>query len=66
MACGSYKSGVDRTGPLAAMAYGPKTRPAAEELDWRTKTGRILPGVDLRIVDGEPGSRPGMAGDRRN
>ncbi len=43
--------GMTETSPLGAMAYPPRGVPAAEAMDWRVKTGRILHGVDLRIVD---------------
>jgi fatty-acyl-CoA synthase len=50
--------GMTETSPLAAVANPPKDvelgSPA--ELDWRAKTGRVVPGVELRIVgdDGTP------------
>jgi fatty-acyl-CoA synthase len=45
--------GMTETGPLAALSHPPKPCPLEEDIDWRTKTGRVLHGVDLRIVDGE-------------
>jgi fatty-acyl-CoA synthase len=42
--------GMTETSPLAAVAWPPK--PAAiDDFDWRTKTGRIFMGVELRICD---------------
>ena len=43
--------GMTETSPLAAVGLAPKGVPAAEEMDWRAKTGRLVAGVDLRIVD---------------
>jgi fatty-acyl-CoA synthase len=42
--------GMTETGPLAALSHPPIECTGNEDIDWRTKTGRILPGVDLRIV----------------
>jgi fatty-acyl-CoA synthase len=48
--------GMTETSPLAAVAHAPTGTPAEEEMDWAAKTGRIVPGVELRIVgdDGNP------------
>lgn len=43
--------GMTETSPLAALSHPPRDCPMEEDIAWRTKTGRILPGVDLRIVD---------------
>lgn len=43
--------GMTETGPVAALARRPKGAPANEEFEWRSKTGRVLPGVDIRITD---------------
>jgi len=45
--------GMTETSPLAALARAPKgVEPGTkEEMDWRDKAGRILSGVELRIVD---------------
>jgi fatty-acyl-CoA synthase len=43
--------GMTETSPLAAVALPPKDTPAADEMGWRARTGRIVPGVELRIVD---------------
>jgi fatty-acyl-CoA synthase len=45
--------GMTETSPLAAMAYPPRgvERGTPEEMDWRAKAGRVLSGVELRIVD---------------
>jgi fatty-acyl-CoA synthase len=43
--------GMTETSPMAAVSIPPKTAPASEEMEWRARTGRVLGGVDLRIVD---------------
>jgi fatty-acyl-CoA synthase len=45
--------GMTETSPLAAIAYPPKGCCAEELMDWRSKTGRIKPGVELRLMDAE-------------
>jgi fatty-acyl-CoA synthase len=42
--------GMTETSPLAAVAHAPDGTPADEEMDWRARTGRVMPGVELRIV----------------
>ncbi|MFQ5557247.1 MAG: long-chain fatty acid--CoA ligase, partial [Acidimicrobiales bacterium] len=50
--------GMTETSPLGAGSFPPRgVEDGSEaELDWRTKTGRIIGGVDLRITDerGDP------------
>jgi fatty-acyl-CoA synthase len=45
--------GMTETSPLAAVAHPPAgvDLGAADEMDWRAKTGRPVSGVELRIVD---------------
>jgi len=43
--------GMTETSPLGAIALAPAGTPEEEEMDWRTRTGRIVPGVEARIVD---------------
>jgi fatty-acyl-CoA synthase len=43
--------GMTETSPLAAIALPPKNAASEEDMDWRAKTGRNVPGVELRIVD---------------
>ena len=43
--------GMTETSPMAAVSTPPKDTPAAEEMEWRARTGRIIGGVELRIVD---------------
>ena len=45
--------GMTETSPLAAIAHPPRGHDPAEEMDWRTRTGRISAGVEVRIVDDE-------------
>ena len=45
--------GMTETSPLAAVAHPPAgvELGTAEEMEWRAKTGRVMGGVELRIVD---------------
>jgi fatty-acyl-CoA synthase len=45
--------GMTETSPLAALAHPPRGVELGtnDEMDWRAKTGRVLSGVELRIVD---------------
>jgi fatty-acyl-CoA synthase len=44
--------GMTEMSPLGAVSIPPPgTLDWASELDWRAKTGRVIPGVDLRITD---------------
>jgi fatty-acyl-CoA synthase len=46
--------GMTETSPLAAVSWPPKDvarDPGADDTDWRARTGRILPGVEIRICD---------------
>jgi len=47
--------GMTETSPLAALALPPVGCPPEMELDYRVKAGRIVPGVEVRVVgeDGE-------------
>ena len=42
--------GMTETSPVAALAYPPKPF-GRGDLDWKAKTGRVIPGVELRVVD---------------
>jgi len=55
--------GMTETSPIAAVAYPPKSAPPQEEWAWRSKTGRVVPGVELRITapDGSVLPRDGVA-----
>ncbi len=43
--------GMTETSPLAAVALPPADAAPGTEMDWRAKTGRVVAGVELRIVD---------------
>ncbi len=45
--------GMTETSPLAAIAHPPRGIDPDEEMDWRSKTGRIKMGVDLRLMNDE-------------
>ncbi len=45
--------GLTETSPVAAVAQPPRNCPADEVVEWATKTGRVIPGVELRICDDE-------------
>ncbi|MFA5891068.1 MAG: long-chain fatty acid--CoA ligase [Actinomycetota bacterium] len=45
--------GMTETSPLAALAIPPHDVSPEQEFEWRSKTGRIVAGVELRIVDDE-------------
>jgi fatty-acyl-CoA synthase len=42
--------GMTETSPLAAIAIPPARASATEELDYRTKAGRVVAGVEVRVV----------------
>jgi fatty-acyl-CoA synthase len=41
--------GMTETSPLCALATPPRQAAPDEEIEWRVKTGRIVPGVEVRI-----------------
>jgi fatty-acyl-CoA synthase len=43
--------GMTETSPFASIALPPKCATPEDEMTWRSKTGRVCAGVDLRIVD---------------
>ena len=43
--------GMTETSPVCAIGHPPKDMDGLSESDWRVKTGRVLPGVELRITD---------------
>jgi fatty-acyl-CoA synthase len=45
--------GMTETSPLAAIAYPPKGCRDEELMDWRSKTGRVKPGVEIRLMDAD-------------
>ena len=45
--------GMTETSPLGAVAVPPRGATGVEAMDYRSKTGRVCFGVELRIVDGD-------------
>ena len=45
--------GLTETSPVLAVAQPPRNCAKEEEIEWTTKTGRIIPGTELRVCDGE-------------
>jgi fatty-acyl-CoA synthase len=43
--------GMTETSPVAALAKPPKGVPPEEEIEWRAKSGRVVCGVEVRVVD---------------
>jgi fatty-acyl-CoA synthase len=50
--------GMTETSPIGAIAIPPRGVSADEEMDWRSKTGRVVAGVRLRIVDDSGKEQP--------
>ena len=42
--------GMTETSPVCAFGRAPKSAKPEEEMDWRAKTGRIIAGVEIRVV----------------
>jgi len=45
--------GMTETSPIASIAAPPKNCAPDKEMDYRSKSGRMVAGVEVRIVDGE-------------
>ena len=45
--------GLTETSPVIAVAQPPRGCAKNEEIEWTTKTGRMIPGVELRLCDGD-------------
>ena len=43
--------GMTETSPVCAIGHPPKDMAGDDEITWRARTGRILPGVELRLTD---------------
>ncbi len=50
--------GMTETSPVCAIAHPPKDLGGLTETDWRVMTGRVLPGVELRITDDSGAVQP--------
>ncbi len=44
--------GMTETSPLGAVSISPEGTPPEEQMAWRTRTGRLVYGVEARVVDG--------------
>ena len=42
--------GMTETSPLCSLALPPRGVPEDEEIEWRSKTGRVAAGVEVRVV----------------
>ena len=42
--------GMTETSPICSLALPPKGVPVEEEIEWRSKTGRVVAGVEVRVV----------------
>jgi fatty-acyl-CoA synthase len=49
---------MTETSPLGTIAFPPAGIAAGDEMAWRSKTGRMLPGVELRIVGDDGNELP--------
>lgn len=50
--------GMTETSPLAALSWPPRGSDPAAHADYRQKTGRILPGIDVRICGDDGAELP--------
>jgi fatty-acyl-CoA synthase len=50
--------GMTETSPVCAIGHPPKEMGDLSETDWRVKTGRITPGVELRITADDGSEQP--------
>ncbi|MFA9429928.1 long-chain fatty acid--CoA ligase [Egicoccus sp. AB-alg2] len=50
--------GMTEMSPLGSVAIPPSGTAPEESIDWRAKTGRIAPGVDVRIADPDGVEQP--------
>ena len=50
--------GMTETSPVCAIGHPPKDTQGLSETDWRVRTGRIMPGVELRITADDGSVQP--------
>ena len=43
--------GMTETSPLGAVGHPPRGTAPEDEIEWRVKTGRVVPGVEIRLCD---------------
>jgi fatty-acyl-CoA synthase len=55
--------GMTETSPMCVLSHPPKDLGGCLEIDWRMKSGRPVPGIEVRVVDDEdqPLSHDGQA-----
>ena len=44
---------MTETSPLAAVARPPRGTPKEKQIDWLNKSGRLVAGVEMRLMDGD-------------
>jgi fatty-acyl-CoA synthase len=50
--------GMTETSPVGGMALPPAGAPESEDLDWRMRSGRIMAGIEMRVVSASGASLP--------
>jgi fatty-acyl-CoA synthase len=50
--------GMTETSPMCCLSIPPREATAEEELSWRSKSGRPVPGMEVRIVDDQGQALP--------
>lgn len=50
--------GMTETSPLCALSWTPNGVDETDRVEWRARTGRVLPGVELRICDDDGNELP--------
>jgi fatty-acyl-CoA synthase len=50
--------GMTETSPVGGMALPPADAAPAEDLDWRMKSGRVIAGMEMRVVDASGAELP--------
>lgn len=50
--------GMTETSPMCCLSIPPRTASVDEEADWRAKSGRPVPGMEVRIVGGDGAPLP--------
>ncbi len=50
--------GMTETSPMCALSFPPRGTDPEEEIDFRVRTGRVIPGVEIRICGEDGGELP--------